>query len=311
MRSRKVRDGFEVTGFTGPVCPLVYLSPEGRPELVSADSGRLLRWDVDSGRLAAYFQVPENAANDVLEIKSLVLPDGLVRIAAGDEFGFCLWDGESGLLLSDAVGGDRIYQVAAGVLNDGRALFVGAGVEGVHLWEPVGGRLLSSPLQHLGDVVAVALASLTDGRSLLVTGDYEGVRRWQGEFCEATFGAGIEAPHIDMLTTANLEDGRTLIVGVVEEGEAVCCWDAETGQEVRPPIFMEGEFVRIAVAAVSGRMRLFAAGDEVVRQWDLLSGEPVEEALPGSYVSAVSLPDGSALLATGTRDGKLTTRRLS
>ncbi|MGW1729396.1 hypothetical protein ACWCQK_42370 [Streptomyces sp. NPDC002306] len=114
-----------------------------------------------------------------------------------------------------------------------------------------------------------------------------------------------------MLTTAYTEDGRPLIVGVVEEGEAVCRWDAETGEEVSPPIPTAGEFVRIATATVSGRMRLFTADRDVVRQWGLLSGESFEHSFVGSFVSAVSLPDGSALLAAGTKQGgKVTTHHL-
>lgn len=68
--------------------------------------------------------------------------------------------------------------------------------------------------------------------------------------------------------------------------------------------------MRIATATVSGRMRLFTADQDVVRQWDLLSGEPFEETFAGSYASAVSLPDGSALLAAGTDTGKVTIHRL-
>lgn len=196
------------------------------------------------------------------------------------------------------------------MLSDGRPVFVGAGVHGLHLWDPVTGQPLTQPLDHV-EPVAVTVAALTDGRSLIVTGDSEGVERWQGDMCELPFGTAIEAPYMEMLTTAYTEDGRTLIVGVAEEGEIVCRWDAATGEEVGVPIPTQGEFVRIAVASVSGRMRLFTADADVVRQWDLLSGEPLDGTFAGSYVSAVSLPDGSAVLAAGTKDGRLFARRLA
>ncbi|OKI94450.1 hypothetical protein AMK10_19320 [Streptomyces sp. CB02058] len=309
MRSKMVGPGIEIAGFDGPVAPLIYRSPAGGMELVTASSGRLTRWDAESGRPKGNLQVPDNACTDTFELTALVLPDGRVRIAAGDERGLCLWDGVSGRLLANAVGEDQIFQVAGGVTGQGQALLVGTGVNGLHIWDPVTGAPLTPVLEHVGDAVAVTLAELRGGPSLIVTGDYEGVRRWQGDHCESSFGAKINAPHIDMLTTA-YDDERPLIVGVVEEGEAVCRWDAETGQEVGPPIPVEGESVRIATATVSGRMRLFTADQDMVRQWDLLSGESLEQTFIGSNVSLVPLPDGSALLAAGTKGGKLTTHHL-
>ncbi|MFE7935092.1 hypothetical protein ACFU6S_41500, partial [Streptomyces sp. NPDC057456] len=59
-----------------------------------------------------------------------------------------------------------------------------------------------------------------------------------------------------------------------------------------------------------GRIRLFTADQDMVRQWDLLSGESFKQTFIGSYISAASLPDGSALLAAGTKGGKLTTHHL-
>ncbi|WP_405985540.1 WD40 repeat domain-containing protein [Streptomyces sp. NBC_00872] len=310
MRSKRVGSGIEIAGFEGPVFPLVYRSPAGGAELVTAAAGRLTRWDVGSGRPTREFQVPEDASTETFELEALVLKGGRVRIAAGDENGLCLWNGASGRLLADVVGKDRIYDVAGGPTSGGRPLLAGMGVNGLHLWDPVTAAPLAPPLEHVGDAVVVTLATLRGGPTLIVTGDYEGVRRWQGDLCELQFGAEIDAPHINMLTTAYTEDGRPLIVGVVEEGEVVCRWDAETGEEIGPPIPTAGESVRIATATVSGRMRLFTADQDVVRQWDLLSGEPFEETFAGSYASAVSLPDGSALLAAGTDTGKVTIHRL-
>lgn len=112
MRSKTVGSGMEVTGFGGLVYPLVYRSPSGRVEVVSACDGRLMSWDFGSGRLVTEFELTKEASADYWEPEALVLPDGRVRIGvAGDEYGFCLWDGESGRLLADAVGDDRIYEV--------------------------------------------------------------------------------------------------------------------------------------------------------------------------------------------------------
>ncbi|MFJ4472011.1 WD40 repeat domain-containing protein [Streptomyces sp. NPDC089424] len=305
MKSTRVESGIKVTGFGGLVSPAVYRSPAGRVELVSAAAGQVMRWNVESGALLTEFELTEEASADYWEPVPLTLPDGRMRMGvAGDEYGFCLWDGESGRLLGDAVGDDRIYEVAAGVQSDGRPVFVGAGVHGLHLWDAVTGQPLTRPLDHV-EPVAVTVATLTDGRSLIVTGDSQGVQRWQGDLCEVPGGAEIDAPYIRTLATAYMQDGRALIVAVAEDDEVVRRWDAETGEEIGVPIPTQGDYMRIAVAAVSGRMRLFTADRDAVRQWDLLSGEPLGRTFAGSYVSAVSLPDGSAFLAAGTNNGEL------
>ncbi|MGW1728984.1 hypothetical protein ACWCQK_39770 [Streptomyces sp. NPDC002306] len=186
MRSKRVGSGIEIAGFDGPAFPLVYGSPAGGAELVIAASGRRTRWDVESGRSTGEFQAPENASTETFDLKALVLADGRVRIAAGEEGGLCLWDGASGRLLADVVGKDRIYDVAGRLTGGGRALLVGAGVNGLHMWDPVTGAPLTPPLEHVGDAVAVTLAALRGGPSLIVTGDSEGVRRWQGDLFDCS-----------------------------------------------------------------------------------------------------------------------------
>lgn len=312
MQSVRTETGVEIAGFGAQVFPLVYRSPAGRMELLIATLGRLSRWDVDSGELLDEFEVSEGGAGVVTGMAVVVLPDGRVRIASGEEDGFSLWDGVSGRLLVAADWDDQVFRVSGGVLENGQGLFVAGGPAGLYRWDAATGQQLGPPLEHPGEVVTATLATLSDGTSLIATGDYEGVRRWRGSACERSVGEPIAADYVLLLTTAYMTDGRVLLVGAVDDGQAVRRWDAETGDEVGPLISTPEMVVGMALASVSGRMRLFTVDEtDTVRQWDLLTGAPVGETFAGRAVSAVSSPDGSALLAVGTRDGKLATHQLT
>jgi WD40 repeat protein len=51
---------------------------------------------------------------------------------------------------------------------------------------------------------------------------------------------------------------------------------------------------------------LFTAGaDETVRAWDANTGEPIDLSVRSALVSALTQPDGTALLATGTAQGDI------
>lgn len=314
MQSVRTRDGMEVAGFGAPVLPLMYRLPTGQAQLVTAALGRLRRWDPDSGELLGEFQTLESGAGDVPSMAAAILSDGRVRIAAPDEDGLCLWDGVSGRLLQmPDSGAHQLFAVAGDGSVEGGGLLVGGGVSGLYRWDLLTGRPAGPvPEEPLGYVVAVTTAVLPNGMPLIVASSEDGrVHRWHAT-SGRPHGEPLSAPHIVLLETAYPPDGRTVLIGAVDDGESVYRWDAETGEEVGPLISTPEMVVGMALAAVSGQMRLFTADEsDTVRQWDLLTGAPVGQTFAGRAVSAVSSPEGSALLAVGTRDGKLATHQLT
>ncbi|MGW0942447.1 WD40 repeat domain-containing protein [Streptomyces sp. NPDC002623] len=303
----------EITGFGAPVLPLLYRLSTGETQLVTAASGRLHRWDPDSGELLGEFQALESGAGDVPSMAVAVLPDGQVRIAAPDEDGLCLWDGVSGRLLREPdSGAHHLFNVAADGSVEGGGLLIGGGVGGVYRWDLLTGHAAGPvPEKPLGYVVAVATAVISNGVPLIVASSEDGqVHRWHA-ISGQPFGEPLSAPHIVLLRTAYLPDGRAVFIGAVDDGDSVCRWDAETGEEVGPMTSAPETVVDMALAVVSGRTRLFTVDEsDTVRQWDLLTGVPIAQTFAGHAVSVLSSPEGGALLAVGTRDGRLTTHRL-
>ncbi|MFF3941663.1 WD40 repeat domain-containing protein [Streptomyces phaeofaciens] len=314
MQSIKTEIGIEITGFGATVLPLLYPSSTGRTDLVTCALGRLHRWDADTGELLCEFQVTEAGSGDMPNLAVVVLPDGQVRIGAPDDDGLWLWDGVDGRLLVEPQGGaNHLFEVAGGVLGDGKGLFLGGGASGLYRWDAVTGQPTGPvPEEPLGYVVGLTTAVLRDGTSLIVASSEDGeIHRWHAVSGEP-FGELITAPHVVALETVYLPDSRAVFVGAADDGEVVRQWDAQTGVEMGPAVPTPDMVGSMATATVADQMRLFTVGEEdVVRQWDLLTGDPVGQTFTGCSVSATALSDGSALLAVGTRDGIVTTHRLN
>lgn len=113
------------------------------------------------------------------------------------------------------------------------------------------------------------------------------------------------------LASCQLADGTVLLVAHDDE-QAIHRWDAATGEPVGPPLPTGDRLPHTtAVVPVDGTPRLIVAyDDDTVRQSNALTGRPL--ALPhlGFATAAALRPDGTAVLATGSRDGALRLEKL-
>ncbi|MEU6577617.1 WD40 repeat domain-containing protein [Streptomyces sp. NPDC046805] len=245
------------------------------------------------------------------------LPDGRVVLATSDPDGLRTWDVRTGQL-EDRISDTTMWQVAATTSKDGRAVLAGAGIDGhLHRWDAATGEPVGAPWKcHDGYVMTVTDLTLPDGTPLLVTGGEDGtVRRWH-----AGSGAPVGKPlpvspgsRVCVVAACVLEDGRGLLVAHDDEG-ALFRWDAATGEPVGPSL-PTGDWWpnTIAVVPVQGVPRVIVGcDDDTVRQRNAFTGEQLAAVYPGMGAAAVTaLPDGSALLAAGSRDGALVLDRLT
>lgn len=297
--------------------PLAWWFPgDGRELLFTAgweDDGELRCWDAASGRRVLDFEADPGLV--VLSGALTLLPDGRLLLATADPDGLHRWDATTGrsLCRADAT---TILQVATSTSASGRTLFVGAGIDGhLHRWDAATGTSVGPSWEcHNGYVHTVTTLTLPDGTPLVVTGGEDGTvcRRHAetGEPVGEPLPVSADGRVFD-LASCRLADGTVLLVAHDDE-QAIHRWDAATGEPVGPPIPTGDRLPHTAaVVPVDGTPRVIVAyDDDTVRQWNALTGRPLALAHPGFATAAALRPDGTAVLATGSRDGVLRLEQL-
>lgn len=206
-----------------------------------------------------------------------------------------------------------VWDVAAGVLPDGRSFFAGAGhVQLVHRWDAVTGNPLSAPLVgHKGCVMAVAVVPASEtGRTMIASGDEAGVILLWDAATGVRVGEAITGPGdaVRQIVPLRLSTGSDLLV-CVDRDRLLWRWDTATGELLGAPMRLgsESEYPTLTAAVVDGVSRLFVSGtgDDKVWEWDPVTGMPVDAALPGISFDALVRSDGAVVFAAGTREGDI------
>lgn len=294
----------------GTVWPLtaVHAQAYGLGTLVISSTGdgrEICCWNADTGRNVW------TSGSGVPECNGLcVVPShgGLVLAVAHGE-GVAQWDALTGEEVARLPSArmTSVWDVAGGVLPDGRAILVGAGHEHlVHHWFATPGGFVPRPLTgHRNSVKAVALGGPLNEAQLIASADESGlIRRWDAVSGQEV-GEAISAPDglVRKLAFVTPAEGRCLLVSVDSEG-TLCRWDAMSGAHVGEPERLDSAVPQLAVVRVGSRTQLLTSGgDERVRLWDADSGGPVETSLAGVSIAALEYSDGRAMIACGSYAG--------
>lgn len=216
----------------------VFLESGGQVVLLSFSNAlnTASRWDPQSGR--ELWQVDFYAGGGPCTV---VQTDevGLI-LAVASERGVERVNAVTGTVLpSPGMHVGTVWDVAAGVLADGRAVIAGAGDQGeVHRWDAVTGEMLGVPLTgHRGPVMAIATVPGTQGEGpLIVSGDESGVILLWDAATGARRGEPITG-HGDALVQivpVDLPAGPTLLA-CVDRDRLLWRWDAHTHEPVGSP----------------------------------------------------------------------------
>ena len=293
--------------------PTLARSRSGQVVLLSScDVQEIRRWDVFTGRMlwCSDGGWPVNA----LAVASP--PDGSLVVAAAMEDGVLRLDALTGEELDgpEMAGGDTVWDVATGLLPDGRAFIAGAGHCNfrVYLWDAATGAPLGPPLLgHTAPVKAVTATTLPDGTALVATEDESGrILRWNAATGQP-YGAPIHGPGDTSmrLVSLALNDGRIMLVSLDMHG-TLSRWNAVTGEPIGPLLHPGPDTSLTAASAAGGGVLFTAPYDGQTTLWDAVSGEPIGTPLPGSGPAALACFDGSVRVATRTADAEMTIRRL-
>ena len=301
------------TDSVGPLWPTLARARSGQAVLLSSSpDGAVHRWDMFTGRML--WASDSGYTGSLLAVASpedsnlvvaIATEDGVVRLNAltGEE-----------LPGPEMASDNTIWDVATGVLPDGRVFIAGAGHCDfpVYLWEAATGVPLCPPLYgHTGPVKTVTAITLQDGTALVASEDESGlILRWDAASGQP-FGAPIHGPGDTnmQLVSLPLGDGRTMLASLDMHG-TLSRWNAVTGEQIGPLLQPGPNTSLTAATAADGGILFTAPFDGRTTLWDATSGEPFGPSLPGSGPAALTCFDGSVRLATRTGEGEMTIRRL-
>lgn len=206
-----------------------------------------------------------------------------------------------------------VWDVAAGVLADGRTVITGAGHHGeVHRWDAVTGEVLGVPLTgHRASVMSIAMVPGTQGEGpLIASGDESGALILWDAATGTRRGEPITGPDdaIVQIVPFDLPAGPTLLA-CVDRDRRLWRWDAHPFEQVGEPVPVgtQSEIPRVAVAVANGAAHMLVSGtdDKMVREWDPVTGRPMHASVPGISCDLLTRSTGHTVIATGSPEGDL------
>ncbi|WP_033314544.1 hypothetical protein RFN58_22305 [Streptomyces iakyrus] len=204
-----------------------------------------------------------------------------------------------------------VNAVATAALSDGRLAVVVSGHDGtVSVWDLDTGNPIGEPVMTgLSYAGPAAAAVLPDGRAMVVAGVSGGLRMWDpagGGPSGEPVGGTVRA-----LVTTVLPDRRVVAITGDVLGRANF-WDITAGRfEARPFRSMDAHDRSVSALCVAelpdGRAGLLTTGgiggDNTIRVWDLVTGEPAAAPLrhssPVTAMTAARLPTGTTVVVAG------------
>jgi WD40 repeat protein len=280
--------------------------------LSSCERQQIHRWDMFTGRML--WGTEDAWSAHALAVASP--PGGSPVVAVATENGVLRLDALTGEELDgyEMAADDTVWDVATGLLPDGRAFIAGAGHCGfrVYRWDAATGEPLGPPLVgHTTCVKAITAVTLPDGTALIASEDEAGrILRWNAASGQP-YGNPIHGPgdtNMQLVSLA-LNDGRTMLASLDMHG-ALSRWDAVTGEPIGPLLQPGPETFLACAATAAGGVLFIAPYDGPIRLCDAVSGETLGDPLPGTGPAALSCSDGSVTLATRSADAEMTVRRL-
>jgi WD40 repeat protein/tRNA A-37 threonylcarbamoyl transferase component Bud32 len=272
----------------------VAVSPDGRLTVTAARGDAARLWETATGKPVAR-PLPHRGPVMVLAFS----PDSKAVATGARDNTARIWDVTSGQPLTPPL--DHPSQVVRVAFSaDGKRLVTGtdSGIQPEHLpkcavrvWDVATGKLLGSPHEEEGGLLAVGFGS--DERTLL-TATSRGMASWDQSSGRLL---GPRLVQTGGVSNAAFNSDRTVVLTVGSDPSARL-WDIATGRPLSSPL--EGSDSVIGYVSPDGRRALVLnVSDDRIRLREVMSGQPVGLPMPinehGKRVVEFS-PDGKTIL---------------
>jgi WD40 repeat protein len=265
----------------------VAFSPDGKTLASGGDDHMVRFWDIESGKCFRTLQVHANTVWSVA-----FSPDGMTIASGSEDQTIRLWDSSNGDCMR-TLQGYRNAMTSVAFSPDGKVLASGSEDRTVRLWDIEGGRCENLPA--FVDRIW-SLAFNADGTMLASSAVEVGLwdmrgKRWAKIFPHPTWVYSVAfSPDGRLLATCD-DDGTTRL------------WNISSNSNQPARIFQEGTNSCWSVALSSVDNIIAAAGDDVIRIWDIESGKRLRSLQDHTktVLSIAISPDGTTLVS-GSED---------
>lgn len=285
----KVVSEFETLATCRATITCIALSPDGR-KIACGGEQTIFVWDTQIGRVVLLLE-------EHIEYVSSVAfsPNGKLIASGSLDTTVCIWDGETGNIVSGPLDKHTSDVCAVAFSFDSTRMVSGSADNRIFIWDVETGDMLSGPFEgHTNVVTSVAFSP--DGKRIVSGSQDKTIRVWHAEISEVASGIPEVERHFDkVLSVAFSPDSSHVISG--HGDTTIRMWDAGTGRMVlaaAPPERHNNPMVRCLAFSLDGRCAVSGStsADARLQVWDVKTGQKTLQGLHFSVSALGFSPDG-------------------
>ncbi|KAF7366487.1 WD-REPEATS-REGION domain-containing protein [Mycena sanguinolenta] len=223
-------------------------------------------------------------------------PDGKQIVSGSNDGTICVWDAESGEMITGPIYSHTMPVNSVAFSPDGKQIISGSDDNTVCVWNAENRERVAGPFNgHTDGVRSVAFSP--NGKQIVSGSADNTICVWNAENKEMV--AGPFNGHTDWVySVAFSPDGKQIVSGSADN--TICVWDAESGEMITGLINGHTSTVTSVVFSPDGKQIASGSGDNTVCVWNTENREMVAGPFNGhtDWVYSVAFsPDGKQIVS--------------